>query len=732
MPLTESQIDDFLYSRCADPFAVLGVHFTELGCGYFCTLVRDADDVSLILADGREFTLHPLHEVGLWSLDLSFIGDPDSLGAYHLKITREDGTAIEEADPYSFWPQLEEFDLERFQAGQHHHIEEVLGAHHKVVNGIAGVRFAVWAPNARNVSVIGDWNGFDSRFNPMRKRHPYGVWELFIPGLQAGMRYKYAILGSDDRLEAKADPYARETEIPPATASLIPQDETFEWSDESWLSERQHAKWWKKPMAIYEVHPGSWQRGEGDRHLSWYEMGERLVEHCTACHFTHVEFLPLTAHPYEGSWGYQVSGYFAPNARHGSVTDLKALVNMLHAAGIGVIMDFVPAHFPKDGFALGRFDGGPCYEYADPREGEHKEWGTLIFNYKRHEVRNFLLGSALFWLREFHIDGLRVDAVSAMLYRNYDRRDGEWIPNEEGGDANLEAVSFLQELNETVHNLFQGVVMCAEESTAWEGTTAPTAWSGLGFDLKWNMGWMHDTLRYLGEDPLMRSGVHDWITFHQWYAYDEKWILPLSHDEVVHGKGSLLDKMRGNYDQRLASLRLLYGYQVAVPGRKLLFQGAEIGQGREWAWQRSIDWHEGEYPERSALCRWLGDVMSLYGSEMALHGADDERSGFEWIDNANRQESLLAFARKAPGADDIIVAINFTPVARPSYPLGVTQAGTWEVVLNSDRLEYGGNAEGTEGLLTTEQDESIGTWPAMLRMNLPPLSITFLKYKLLK
>lgn len=712
-------------AQCGDPFAILGMHPDGDGGQSIRVWWRGARALRWRRRDGdrSEIPLRRVHEDGLYE---GHLPDYPEAVPYEILVDAGDGVYVPHRDPYSFWPQLSDFDLERIQAGQHHHLEQVLGAHLCQVDGAWGVRFAVWAPDAQRVSVIGDWNGFDGRYHPMRKRHPVGVWELFIPQVAPGMLYKYDVLGCDGIARAKADPCARVAEIPPATASIVAEPDEYQWHDDAWMQARPDSEWWRQPMAIYEVHPGSWQRGDNDQHLSWTEMGQRLVEHCRNCGFTHVEFLPLSAHPYEGSWGYQVSGYFAPNSRHGSPLELKAMVDMLHQAGIGVIVDFVPAHFPKDAFALARFDGTACYEYADPREGEHKEWGTLIFNYKRPEVRNFLLASALFWLREFHIDGLRVDAVSAMLYRNYDRSEGEWLRNEEGGNANLEAVSFLQELNATVHNLFKGVVTCAEESTAWQGTTAPTEWQGLGFDLKWNMGWMHDTLRYLSQDPVMRSGSHNLITFHQWYAYDEKWILPLSHDEVVHGKGSLLDKMRGDYGQRLASLRLLYGYQVAVPGRKLLFQGAEIGQGREWSWQRSIDWHEGEFPERQNLCRFLSAALALYGKEAALHGNDDQRAGFQWVDDQNPRESILAFLRRAPGARDVLVACNFTPVPRHAYPLGLPQGGAWEVLLNSDEQRFGGSGSGASGTLVSSESESLDGWPAMLRLPLAPLSICFL------
>jgi 1,4-alpha-glucan branching enzyme len=725
MPLSDAEVQALLDAVCADPFHLLGPHEEDDGQVWVRAWVRHARSVRVVAkAGGEPVALSERCAEGLFE---GLVWPASEAQAYELLVTYHGGEEeYRQVDPYAFWPQLDDFDLERFAAGQHHHLEQVLGSHAVEIDGCAGVRFAVWAPNARRVSVVGDWNGFDGRYHPMRKRHPYGVWELFIPGLTPGMAYKYEVLGQDSRVESKADPFARQAEIPPATASIISSPSQHEWTDSDWIADRSQNSWWQKPMAIYEVHIGSWQRGEGDRHLSYRELAPRLVQHCSACGFTHVEFLPLVAHPYEGSWGYQVSGYYAPNSRHGDAEDLKFLVDALHATGIGVLVDFVPAHFPKDGFGLALFDGSPTFEYADPREGEHKEWGTLVFNFKRPEVRNFLLGSALFWVREFHIDGLRVDAVSAMLYRDYNRREGEWVQNEEGGNANLEAMSWLQELNGLMHELFPGVVMVAEESTAWKGTTAPVEWHGLGFDLKWNMGWMHDTLRYLGQDPVMRPGVHDWITFHQWYAYDEKWVLPLSHDEVVHGKGSLLDKGQGDFWQRIATLRLLYGYQAAVPGRILLFQGAEIGQGREWSWQRSLDWHEGAEPERQGLCSWVGKLLHTYREEPALWLKDDDRDGFQWVDVENRKESVLAFLRRAEGHPDVIVVCNFTPIPRTSYPIGVTKAGTWDVLLNSDDEQFGGAGQGPSHHVSTV-DESWGDWPAVLRVPLPPLGILFLR-----
>ncbi|MCK6487152.1 MAG: 1,4-alpha-glucan branching protein GlgB [Planctomycetes bacterium] len=630
-------------------------------------------------------------------------------------------------DPYSFWPQLAEYDLDLFRSGHHMHLGDVLGAHAVEVDGVEGVRFAVWAPNAERVSVVGDWNRFDGRAHPLRPRQPYGVWEIFLPGVRPGMLYKYEVRGPGGDLRVKADPFAWESEKPPATASVVPRRDTYQWGDGAWLRERLVKDHLAKPMAIYEVHLGSWLRGqEPDAWPNYRQLARRLVEHCQDLGFTHIELLPLAQHPFEGSWGYQVTGQYAPNSRHGSPEDLRAFVDHCHKHGIGVIVDFVPGHFPKDDFSLARFDGTPCFEYADPREGEHRTWGTCVYNFRRPEVRNFLIAAALHWCRRFHIDGLRVDAVSSMLYRDYDRKPGEWVANEQGGNANWEAMSFLQELTTTIHREHKGVLMIAEESTAWAGVTAPTEVAGLGFDLKWNMGWMHDTLGYLALDPVMRQGSHNRITFHQWYAYDDKWVLPLSHDEVVHGKRSLIDKMPGDWWQRRAHLRLLMGYQATVPGRPLMFQGGEFGVGREFDWNHRLDWHEADEPDRRGLVAFLRAALALYRSEPALHVRDDHRDGFQWVDCENAAQSILAFLRKAPGAPPVLVACNFTPVPRPYYPLGVPAAGTWTRLLASDAAEFGGS--GLVGPDTIEaQHHGNGHFPARLHLDLPPLGIIVLR-----
>ena len=732
MPLNPDTIAALLDARIRDPFSLLGLH-REGDALWARIWFRQAEKVTLVPVDGsKPVVLTCIATDGLFEGRIPRRSEPF---AYTLQVQRQDeGKRQDETkseqvhDVYSYGPQLAEFDLGLFQAGHHLHLGDMLGAHLITVDGVSGVRFAVWAPNAERVSVVGDWNAFEGRWHPMRPRSSVGVWELFIPGVGAGARYKFEIRTKIGELRVKADPFAATAELPPATASVVAPTDTYHWNDARWLADRRIRPHLERPMAIYECHLGSWQRGPepGDTWPNYHVLADQLIAHCKQFGFTHLELLPVAQHPYEGSWGYQVTGQYAPNSRHGSPDDFRIFVDRCHAAGIGVIIDFVPGHFPKDDFALARFDGSTCFEYEDPREGEHRTWGTHVFNFRRPEVRNFLIAAALHWIRRFHIDALRVDAVSSMLYRNYDREEGEWVANEQGGIANLEAVSFLQELTSTVHREHAGVLMIAEESTAWQGVTAPTEMQGLGFDLKWNMGWMHDTLRYLAEDPLMRAGCHDWITFHQWYAYDDKWVLPLSHDEVVHGKKSLLDKMSGDWWRRLAQLRLLYGYQAAIPGRPLLFQGAEFAQGREWGWQRSVDWDEAKEPGRAALGVFLGAALKLYSSEPALHVRDDHRDGFQWVDCENRQESVLAFMRKAPGAPDILVALNFTPLARYGYALGVPKRGGWTVLLDSDEQRFGGSGVTNQPVIEASNEQH-GVFAATLRLTLPPLGIVILR-----
>ena len=723
MPLETTLVRALVHGELRDPFAVLGLHFE--GAALFARVwLKGAAQVTIMPRDGGEpLPLKVRDDAGVFE---SLLSGRKERFAYDLDIVWNSGKRETRPDVYAFWPQLAEFDLDLFRAGHHRNLDEILGAKPMVLDQTSGVRFAVWAPTASRVSVVGDWNGFDGTVQPMRPRGLSGVWELFIPGVAVGALYKYEIRTQEGSLRIKADPYAQECELPPATASRVPKASTHVWSDRAWMGDRKADDLMAKPMAIYEVHLGSWMRGKEPNPCPNYRvLGQKLVRYCLDHGFNYLELLPVAQHPYEGSWGYQVTGQYAPNCRHGTPDDFRWFVDHCHANGIGVIIDFVPGHFPKDDFALRRFDGSACYEYEDEREGEHKTWGTHVFNFRRPEVRNYLIAAALHWLRSYHIDGLRVDAVASMLYRDYDREPGQWVANESGGNANEEAVSFLQELTSVVRSECPWALTMAEESTAWKGVTAPTEWKGLGFHLKWNMGWMHDSLSYLAQDPLMRPGCHNRITFHQWYAYDDRWILPLSHDEVVHGKKSLIDKMPGDWWQRRAQLRMLLGYQVAVPGRKLLFQGGEFGQGREFAWDRSVDWHEADEPDRAGLRAFSGAALKLYQAEPALYERDDQRDGFQWVEDKNARESVLAFLRHAPGKRSILIVCNFTPVPRLHYPLGVPVAGNWTKLLSSDEVRFGGSGIGI-GSGTVAQSGSYGHFPAHLTWDLPPLGIVFL------
>jgi 1,4-alpha-glucan branching enzyme len=721
MPLETVTVHALTTGAVHDPFSLLGLQ-REGSTLWMRAWVRGASAISLVPRDGSApVRLKPRHEAGLFEAPLP--GRKERF-AYDLDVT-SGGETRRIRDIYAFWTLLSAFDLDLLRAGRHHHLGDVLGAHPCTLDGVDGVSFAVWAPNASRVSVIGDWNGFDGTAHPMRPREPYGVWELFIPGVVPGMLYKFEVRTATGELRIKADPFAWQAEIPPATASIVPRADAYVWNDQRWIVQRAGTDQMVQPMAIYEVHLGSWRRGrEPDAWPNYRVLAQELIRYVKNLGFTHLELLPVAQHPFEGSWGYQVTGQYAPNSRHGTPDDFKWFVDQCHLSGIGVIVDFVPGHFPKDDFALARFDGTPCFEYADEREGEHKTWGTHVFNFRRPEVRNYLIAAALHWCRRYHIDGLRVDAVSSMLYRNYDRNDGAWIPNEHGGVSNDEAVTFLQELTSTVRAQFPGVLTIAEESTAWKGVTQSTDQGGLGFDLKWNMGWMHDSLGYLAQDPLMRSGCHNRITFHQWYAYDDRWVLPLSHDEVVHGKYSLIDKMPGDWWRRRAQLKLLLGYQIAVPGRKLLFQGGEFGQGREFAWDRCVDWDESREPERQEITGFLARCLELYRSEPALYLRDDQRDGFRWMDCLNAAESILGFIRRGPGARDILVVCNFTPVPRMGYAVGVPRAGTWELLANSDDRVYGGSHVGCGAKAIAEPGVAQGL-EAGFRWDLPPLAICF-------
>ncbi|WP_397473661.1 1,4-alpha-glucan branching protein GlgB [Pusillimonas sp.] len=622
-----------------------------------------------------------------------------------------------------FGPLLGELDIHLLAEGRHEYLADCLGAHPCTVKGVAGTRFAVWAPNAQSVSVVADFNAWDGRMHRMRLRPECGVWETFVPGVDDGACYKFELVGRDGSLlPHKADPVARRTELPPATGSIVTSVRDFQWTDEDWLAQRAGHQGPTAPISIYEVHMGSWQRNERGA-ATWRQCGPRLIEHACRLGFTHIELLPIMEHPFGGSWGYQPLGLFAPTARWGEPADFAWFVNACHEAGLGVILDWVPAHFPSDPHGLGLFDGTALYEHADPRQGLHPDWDTLIYNFGRTEVRNFLVASALEWLRRYHVDGLRVDAVASMLYLDYSREPGEWMPNRHGGRENLEAVSFLSELNDTVRRLCPGIIMVAEESTAWPGVTASTDKGGLGFDYKWNMGWMHDSLRYMSREPVHRTYHHDDMTFGTVYAWTERFVLPLSHDEVVHGKGSLLGKMPGDRWQSFANLRAYYAFMWASPGRKLVFMGAELAQQREWNHDDFLQWEALADPAHAGVQHLLRDLNILYRQYPALHAADDDPLGFAWLIGDDRNNSVFAFERRN-GEQVVLVVCNMTPVPRWNYHVGASVPGRWRELLNTDAAVYGGANVGNDGQVQTRAEPAHGR-AQCLSLTLPPLGAVF-------
>jgi 1,4-alpha-glucan branching enzyme len=625
---------------------------------------------------------------------------------------------------------LTDFDLHLLAEGSHYRTYEKLGAHLAEHDGQSGARFAVWAPNAREVSVIGDFNGWDRARNPMTVRPEAGVWECFVPGVRPGALYKYGITSRDRRYRVdKADPYAFASALRPDTASKIWDLSGYEWGDAQWMAARARTAPLQAPLAIYEVHFGSWMRvpEDGNRWLTYREAATKLADYVVEMGYTHVEFLPLSEHPFDGSWGYQASGYYAPTSRFGTPQDLMFLIDTLHQRGIGVILDWVPAHFPRDEHGLAYFDGTHLYEHADPRQAEHRDWGTYIFNFGRREVANFLISNALFWLAMYHVDGLRVDAVASMLYLDYSRAPGDWLPNRYGGRENLEAIDFLRRFNEQVYAEHPGVMTIGEESTAWPMVSRPTYVGGLGFGFKWDMGWMHDTLVYIGHNPVHRRFHHDKLTFRMLYAFTENFMLPLSHDEVVHGKGSLLGRMPGDDWQRFANLRLLLGYQYLQPGKKLLFMGGDIGQWREWNHDTSLDWHLLEHAPHRGLQRWVRDLNTLYRGEPSLHVNDCAPGGFEWIDCNDADNSAISFLRRGGPSDPVlVVACNFTPVPRQNYRLGVPHGGDWQEVLNGDAPLYGGSGQGNMGGVSAAPIPVHGRSHS-LTITLPPLAIVVFK-----
>jgi 1,4-alpha-glucan branching enzyme len=711
----ETEIARLLAGDHHDPHSILGAHPERSGV-VVRALRPGADAMHVVPKRGAQLEMARLDPVGLFAAYLPRRKLPLD---YRLKVIWPDGIEWTYDDPYARPPTLGELDLHLISEGRHERLWEALGAR----VGDHGTAFAVWAPSARGVSVVGDFNTWDGRVHPMRSLGSSGVWELEIPGLGPGERYKYEIRPHAGPPLLKADPLAAAAEHPPATASILFRS-AHRWADGEWAPPEP----WDRPLSIYEVHLGSWRLNplEGNRPLSYVELGEELAAYVSDLGFTHVELLPVMEHPFTGSWGYQTSGYYAPTSRFGSPDNFRAFVDGLHGAGIGVILDWVPAHFPRDTFALAHFDGTALYEHEDPRRGAHPDWGTLVFNYGRNEVRNFLVANALYWASEFHADGLRVDAVASMLYRDYSRPPGEWVPNQYGGNEDLEAISFLRELNTVTHAQAPEVIMAAEESTAWPGVSRPVSAGGLGFGFKWNMGWMHDTLDYFHHDPIHRSYHHDRLTFGLLYAFTENFILPLSHDEVVHGKGSLLSKMPGDRWQQLANLRALYAYMWAHPGKKLLFMGGELAQEQEWSADRSLDWHLLEDPAHAGIQRLVRDLNRLYREEPALWERDFVPFGFMWLEAGDVGSNVLAFARFSADAERTLVfAGNFSPVVRGGYRLGVPRPGAWRVVLNSDAEVYGGSNWGSGDVVTAvEQPWNGQPWSAEL--TLPPLGALWL------
>ncbi|CAN5661632.1 1,4-alpha-glucan branching protein GlgB [soil metagenome] len=702
-----------------DPHSLLGAH-PRGGATVVRAWRPEARSVTCIV-DGRVAAkLDRIDPAGLFEGTVE-----GALDAYELEVTYADGKTFSSKDPYSFPPTLGDIDLHLIGEGRHQRLHERLGAHRAVVRDVVGTSFAVWAPNAVGVRLVGDFNSWDGRLNPMRSLGASGVWELFLPDIGNGALYKFEVLTTDRRIVLKVDPYAFATEVPPATSSIVHFSD-YRFADDEWMSKRGERDPHRSPISVYEMHIGSWRRDREGATLGYRAIATQLADYCTEMGFTHVELLPIAEHPFGGSWGYQVSNYFAPTARFGTPDDFRFFVDTLHQAGIGVIVDWVPAHFPKDEWALARFDGTALYEHLDPRLGEHPDWGTLVFNYGRNEVRNFLISNALYWLEEFHLDGLRVDAVASMLYLDYSRKEGEWIANRFGGRENLEAIEFLKELNAAVHGEHPGVIMMAEESTAWPGVSRPVHLGGLGFGFKWNMGWMHDSLLYFSKEPVYRRYHHNQLTFSLVYAFSENYVLPLSHDEVVHGKGSLLNKMPGDRWQQLANLRALFAYMWAHPGKQLLFMGGEIAQEREWTHDASLDWHLLDLDGHRGIQRLVADVNKTYRGIEALWEQDSSPDGFHWIDANDADSNVISFYRTSRDSEHHLVCVsNLSPVVRSHFRLGLPSAAAYHEVLNTDSESYGGSNVGNLGIVTPER---VG-WHGLehsAEITLPPLAALWL------
>jgi 1,4-alpha-glucan branching enzyme len=724
--LSPQDLNLLLRAEHADPFGVLGLHSVN-GTQVVRALRPDAKTLAVVdRADPKtKFEAQRIAEEGVFEATIN--GRSDRFD-YVLEVTNWAGNTIQVADPYSFGPLLGELDMHLYCEGTHYEIYRKLGAHLMEVNGHAGVLFSVWAPNAQRVSVVGDFNGWDGRLHAMRKRVEAGIWEIFIPGVGEQAHYKFELRNCFGQIVLKGDPYAFYSQHGLQTASLVFNLDRFTWSDREWMESRRTREWHKEPVSVYEVHLGSWARipEENNRYLSYREFSDRLINYVLEMGYTHIELMPIAEHPFDGSWGYQVTGYYSPTSRFGNPDEFREFVDRCHQAGIGVILDWVPGHFPKDAYGLAQFDGTHLYEHADPRQGEHQDWGTLIFNYGRSEVRNFLIGNALFWLDEYHIDGLRVDAVASMLYLDYSREPGAWIPNVHGGRENLEAIYFLKRFNEVCYERFPGIMTIAEESTAWPGVSRPTFLGGLGFGFKWNMGWMHDFLVYMSREPVHRKFHQGDITFSLLYAFQEHFILVLSHDEIVHGKGSLVNKMPGDAWQKFANLRMFYAWMYSYPGKKLLFMGGEFGQWQEWNHDRSLDWHLLQFPMHAGLRRLVQHLNYLYRKEPALWQFDDSYEGFEWIDFHDSESSIVAYFRKAHDGPTLMFAVNATPVPRHAYRIGAAGEGWYEEILNTDADTYGGGNVGNYGGVHADAIPWQGQSHS-ISINLPPLGVVAFK-----
>jgi 1,4-alpha-glucan branching enzyme len=722
--LPPDELNSFLSGTHSDPFRILGPH--RMGDDLAIRVFRpDAQKIDILVDRQSTIAAEKIHRDGFFQ---AFVPGAARDLDYHLRLTSWDGSEWVARDPYRYGPIMGEVDLHLFAEGQHWQIYEKFGAHLRTIGGDAGVYFAVWAPNAQRVSVVGDFNGWDGRVYPMRKLLGSGTWELFLPGVREGAHYKFEIRAHSGALLLKSDPFAFFNQHGISTSSLIYNLERYKWRDQAWMEARRAKDWPKSAISIYEVHLGSWRRcaEEGNRSLSYLEFAETLLPYVVEMGYTHLELMPIAEHPFEGSWGYQVTNYYAPTSRFGTPDELRHFIDKCHQAGTGVIMDWVPAHFPKDAHALAEFDGTDLYEHMDPRQGEHQDWGTLIFNYGRNEVRNFLIGNALFWLDKYHIDGLRVDAVASMLYLDYSREPGQWIPNVYGGRENLDAIYFLKRFNEVCYERFPGIITIAEESTAWPGVSRPTYLGGLGFGFKWNMGWMHDFLQYMSLDPIYRRFHHGNITFSLIYAFQENFILVLSHDEVVHGKRSLLSKMPGDEWQKFANLRMFFAWMYGHPGKKLLFMGGEFGQWHEWNHDQSLDWYLTQLPRHDGLRRLVQHLNYTYKNEPALWDQDDRYEGFEWIDLHDAENSVVSFLRRSRQGEIVVFVVAATPVVRHDYRLGVPQAGFYREIINSDAETYGGSNVGNYGGVQSENTPWMGREHSIL-IHLPPLATVAFK-----